>query len=58
MGNNPTREGPQTSVIIHRILTRVPFGQIKRHTNEYQLLLDNQCFLNKQLWDEQEWDLK
>jgi hypothetical protein len=53
------RGGPKTAnVIVHRILTRVPFGQIKRHTNAYQLLLDNQCFLNEHLWDEQEWDLK
>jgi len=59
LGNSLTRGGPKTAtVIVHRLLTRVPFGQIKRHTKAYQLLLDNQCFLNEHLWDEQEWDLK
>ena len=58
--NNSTTQGGSNSmhVIVHRILTRVPFGQIKRQTKAYQLLLDNQCFLHEHLWDEQEWDLK
>ncbi|KAI2494581.1 hypothetical protein MHU86_19951 [Fragilaria crotonensis] len=57
-GNSPTTGAPKTAhVIIHRIMTRVSLGQIKRHTNAYQLLTDNQCFLNEHLWDEQEWDL-
>ncbi len=47
-----------TNVIIHRILTRVPLGQLKRHTSAYQLLKDNNCYLNEHLWDEQEWDVQ
>ena len=59
LGNSPTTGAPKSSqVIIHRILTRVPLGQIKRHINAYQLLTNNHCYLNEHLWDEQEWDLQ
>ena len=58
-GNSPTTGAPRFSnVIIHRILTRVPLGQLKRHTSAYQLLKDNNCYLNEHLWDEQEWDIQ
>jgi hypothetical protein len=50
LGNRPTTGAPNSSYVIdHRILTRVPLGQIKRHTNAYQLLTDNQCFLTEHL---------
>ena len=58
MGLTPSGH-PKTSVtIIHRILTRIPFGQIKRHSTAFQLLKDNKCFLKEHLWDEQEWDVQ
>ena len=58
MGLTPTG-CPKTSVtIIHRILTRIPFGQIKRHSSAFQLLKEHNCFLREHLWDEQEWDVQ
>ena len=44
--------------IVHRILVRIPFGQIKRHPQAFQLLKDHNCFLREHLWDEQEWDVQ
>jgi hypothetical protein len=44
--------------IVHRILIRVPFGQIKRHQSAFQLLKDNNCYLREHMWDEQEWDVQ
>jgi hypothetical protein len=44
-------------VIVHRIMTRVRFWQIKRHPHAYQLLKENACYLNEHLWDKHEWDL-
>ena len=59
IGKIPTTGAPKISnVIVHRILTRVPLGQIKRHPSVYQLLQDNQCYLNEHLWDEHEWDVQ
>jgi hypothetical protein len=59
LGQSPTTGAPKAShVITHRILTRVPLGQIKRHITAFQLLTDNHCYLNEHLWDEQEWDLQ
>jgi Ni,Fe-hydrogenase I small subunit len=46
------------TVIVHRITTRVPLSQLKRHPTAYQLLIDKQCYLNEHYWDEQEWDLQ
>jgi hypothetical protein len=59
IGKSSTTGAPKISnVIVHRIPTRVPLGQIKRHPSVYQLLQDNQCFLNEHLWDEHEWDVQ
>jgi hypothetical protein len=44
--------------IVHRILIRVPFGQLKRHSQAFQLLKDHNCFLREHMWDEQEWDVQ
>ena len=58
LGQNPTNGASKSvNVIVHRIMTRVPFRQIKRHPHAYQLLKDNACYLNEHLWDEHEWDL-
>jgi hypothetical protein len=40
--------------MVHRILTRVPLGQFKRHPQAFQLLQDNNCYLNDHMWDEQQ----
>ena len=54
-----TSGSPKTAVVIvHRILTRVPFGQIKRHSEAFQLLTQHNCFLREHLWDEHEWDVQ
>jgi hypothetical protein len=44
--------------IVHRILTRVPFGQLKRHPQAFQLLQDHNCYLKDHMWDEHEWDVQ
>ena len=46
-----------SSTIVHRILIRVPFGQVKRHQPAFKLLQDNNCFLREHLWDEHVWDV-
>ena len=43
--------------IVHRILIRVPFSQVKRHPSAFQVLKENNCFLREHLWDEIEWDV-
>jgi hypothetical protein len=54
-----TSGSPKTAVVIvHRILTRVPFGQIKRHAEAFQLLTQHNCFLREHMWDEHEWDVQ
>jgi hypothetical protein len=54
-----TTETSYTAVtIIHRILTRIPLSQIKRHPSAYKLLTENNCYLNEHKWDEQEWDVQ
>ena len=59
MEKSPTTGEPKSAtVIVHRIMTRVPLGQIKRHPTAYQLLIDNQCYLNEHHWDEYEWDVQ
>jgi hypothetical protein len=59
MGRNPDTGAPKTAVVIvHRILSRVPLGQLKRYPPAYQLLKDNQCCLNEHRWDGEEWDLQ
>ena len=59
MGKSPTTgELKSSTVIVHRIMTRVPLGQLKRYPPAYQLLTENQCYFNEHHWDEQEWDLQ
>ena len=59
LGTSQTTGAPKfATVIVHRIITRVPLGQLKRHPTAYQLLIDNHCYLNEHHWDEHEWDLQ
>jgi hypothetical protein len=58
MGVTATGTPKVATPIIHRILTRVPLGQIKRHPTAFKCLKDNNCFLREHLWDEQEWDVQ
>ena len=57
-GANPSSSQKISFTIVHRILTRVPFGQIKRHTPAFQFLKDHNCYLKEHMWDEQEWDIQ
>ncbi|KAI2499826.1 hypothetical protein MHU86_14643 [Fragilaria crotonensis] len=57
-GNNDTGSAKTAFTVIHRILTRIPFGKIKRHPTAYKLLTDNECFLREHKWDEHEWDIQ
>ena len=43
--------------IVHRILTRIPFSQNKRHPLAFQHLKDHKCYIKDHMWDEQEWDI-
>ena len=46
-------------LIIHRILIRVPFNQIKRQTSAFLLLTEHNSKLTREhMWDEQEWDVQ
>ena len=59
LGTSPTTGQPKVAtVLVHRIMTRVPLGQLKRYPPAYQLLTENHCYLNEHHWDEQEWDLQ
>jgi hypothetical protein len=58
MGFTPSGSIKTAVVIIHRILIRVPFNQIKRHTSAFHLLTEHNCFLREHMWDEQEWDVQ
>ena len=58
MGFTPSGTTKTAVIIVHRLLTRIPFGQIKRHASAFQLLNDHNCFLREHLWDEQEWDVQ
>ena len=44
--------------IVHRILIRIPFSQLKRHPQAFQLLKEHNCYLREHMWDEQEWDVQ
>jgi hypothetical protein len=44
--------------IVHRILIRMPFGQLKRHSEAFQLLTEHNCYLKEHMWDKQEWDVQ
>ena len=56
--SNTTGPNKSITTVIHRILTRIPLGKIKRHPPAYQLLVKNNCFLHEHKWDEQEWDIQ
>ena len=59
VGKCPTTgEQLSSTVIVHRIMTRIPLGRLKRYPPAYQLLTDNKCYFNEHDWDEQEWDLQ
>ena len=58
MGFNPSGTPKTAITIVHRILTRVPFSQIKRHPEAFQLFTEHNCFLREHMWDEQEWDVQ
>jgi hypothetical protein len=45
-------------VIVHRILTRIPLGQIKRNPSAFKFLIEHNCFLREHMWDEHEWDVQ
>ena len=50
---------PETAVVIvHRILTRIPLGQIKRNPSAFKFLIEHNCFLREHMWDEHEWDVQ
>ena len=55
--NTPGQPDKQSVIIIHRILTRIPFGQLKRFHRAFEIILKNKCFLTEHYWDESEWDV-
>ena len=58
MGFTPSGSPKTAVIIVHRILTRVPFSQLKRHSEAFQLLTEHNCYLREHMWDEHEWDVQ
>ena len=58
MGFTPSGNSKTAVTIVHRILTRVPLGQLKRHSEAFQLLTEHKCYLKEHMWDEHEWDVQ
>ena len=54
MGFTPSGNSKTAVTIVHRILTRVPLGQLKRHSEAFQLLTEHKCYLKEHMWDEHE----
>ena len=58
IGKNSSGALKHITVIVHRIKTKVPFSQIKRHPSALQWLKKHQCYINEHLRDDQTWDVQ